>query len=126
MSESQTMQEQSTLEKISDDILNRISEFTEVTLKLPHTIFIGSLRHDGYKLTQSIPVSIEYENDVVIASFYDVDMYGVGNEIQEAITDLCSQIVEVYELYSQNEHRLGPVPEREWKYLQTIIRPVER
>ena len=125
MSETQTIEEQLTSERISA-LLNRISEFTEVTLKLPHTIFIGSLRHDWYKLTLPIPVSIEYEEDAVIASFYDVDVYGIGNEIQEAITDLCSQIVEVYELYLQNEHRLGSVPRREWKYLQTIVKPVER
>ncbi|MBM3234925.1 hypothetical protein FJZ31_01370 [Candidatus Poribacteria bacterium] len=104
--------------------LNRIAEFTEA-LKVPHTIFISDLRHDKYKLTQPIPVSIEYEDDTVIVSFYDVDVYGTGDDIQEAITDLCSQIIEVYELYSQNVNRLGPVPTREWKYLQTIVRPID-
>lgn len=123
VSESQTTQEQLTSKEISD-FLNRIAEFTEA-LKLPHTIFISDLRHDKYKLTQPIPVSIEYENNVVIASFYDVDVYGTGDDIQEAITDLCSQIIEVYELYSQNVNRLGPVPAREWKYLQTIVRPID-
>jgi hypothetical protein len=52
-------------------------------------------------------------------------VYGTGDDIQEAITDLCSQIIEVYELYSQNVNRLGPVPTREWKYLQTIVRPID-
>ena len=123
MSESQTTQEQLTSKEISA-FLNRIAEFTGA-LKLPHTIFISNLRHDKYKLTQPIPVSIEYENNVVIASFYDVDVYGTGDDIQEAITDLCSQIIEVYELYSQNLNHLGPVPAREWKYLQTIICPID-
>ena len=85
--ESQTTQAQLTSKEIST-FLNRIAEFTE-SLKLPHTIFITDLRHDKYKLTQPIPVSIEYEDDTVIASFYDVDVYGTGDDIQEAITDLC-------------------------------------
>ena len=121
MSESQTTQEQLTSKEISA-FLNRIAKFT---LKLPYTIFISDLRHDEYKLTQPIPVSIEYEDNVIIASFYDVDVYGTGDDVQEAITDLCFQIVEIYELYSQNVSRLGPVPAREWKYLQTIVRSID-
>ncbi len=70
-------------------------------------------------------MSIEYEDNVIIASFYDVDVYGTGDDVQEAITDLCFQIVEIYELYSQNMSRLGPVPAREWKYLQTIVRSID-
>jgi hypothetical protein len=123
VSESQTTQEQLTSKEIAA-FWDRIAEFTE-SLKLPHTIFITDLRHDKYKLTQPIPVSIEYEDDTVIASFYDVDVYGTGDDIQEAITDLCSQIVEVYELYSQNLSRLAPVPAREWKYLQMIVLPID-
>jgi len=123
VSEPQTTQEQ-LLSEISSSLV-RIAEFTETALKFPHTIFISDLRHEAYKLAQPIPVSIEYEDGVVIASFYDVDVYGTGDEVQEAITDLCAQIVEVYELYSQNASRLGPVPAREWKYLQTIVHPID-
>ncbi|MBM3239078.1 hypothetical protein FJZ31_22525 [Candidatus Poribacteria bacterium] len=51
------------------------------------TIFIGDLRSDEYRLNTSIPVTIEYDEDTVIASFYDVEEYGVGEDLEEDLEE---------------------------------------
>lgn len=57
-------------------------------LRAPKTIFVDSLRSDLYRLSHAIPVAVEYEEDTVIASFHDLDLYGLGDEVSEAIDDL--------------------------------------
>lgn len=85
------------------------------------TNFIGDLRSDEYRLNTQIPVTIEYDEDTVIASFYDVEEYGIGEDLEEALSDLCAGLVEYYESLEENVHCLGPLPTRHWKYLKTLI-----
>ena len=85
------------------------------------TIFIGDLRSDEYRLNTPIPVMIEYDEDTVIASFYDVEEYGIGEDLEEALSDLYAGLVEYYESLEENAHCLGSLPERHWKYLKTLI-----
>jgi hypothetical protein len=85
------------------------------------TIFIGDLRSDEYRLNTPIPVTIEYDEDTVIASFYDIEEYGIGEDLEEALSDLCAGLVEYYESLEENVHCLGPLPARHWKYLKTLI-----
>jgi len=85
------------------------------------TIFIGDLRSNEYRLNMPIPVTIEYDEDTVIASFYDVEEYGVGEDLEEALSDFCAGLVEYYESLEENVHCLGPLPARHWKYLKTLI-----
>ena len=85
------------------------------------TIFIGDLRSNEYRLNTPIPVTIEYDEDTVIASFYDVEEYGVGEDLEEALSDLCAGLVEYYESLEKNANCLGPLTVRHWKYLQTLI-----
>ena len=85
------------------------------------TIFIGDLRSDEYRLNTPIPVTIEYDEDTVIASLYDVEEYGMGEYLEEALSDLCAGLVEYYESLEENVHCLGPLPVQHWKYLKTLI-----
>ena len=80
------------------------------SLRPPKTIFVDSLRSELYRLSHAIPVTIEYEEDTVIASFYDLDLYGLGDEIPEAIDDLCAMLIEYYEMLLEDGRCLGPLP----------------
>jgi hypothetical protein len=90
-----------------------------------HTIFIQNLRHPVYQLRHPIPVLIETDEDVIIATHYDIDMYGTGDDVQEAISDLCAGIIEYYESLKDDEDNLGPLPAQEYAYLNQIIMEVE-
>ncbi len=94
------------------------------SLRAPKTIFVDNLRSNGYRLSHALPVTVEYEEDTVIASFYDLDLYGLGDEVSEAIDDLCATLVEYYEMLLEDGECLGPLPHKHWQYLQTLVTPV--
>ena len=84
-------------------------------------LFISDLRSEKYALNRPIPISIRYDATDVIAKFYDVDMYGVGKDVQEALDDLCAGLVEYYESLATSEEKLGPLPARDWCFLKELI-----
>ena len=63
----------------------------------------------------------QYDVDVVIATYDDIDLYGTGDDVQEAISDLCTAVVEYYEGLKENENRLGDIPDQEYAFLKQII-----
>jgi hypothetical protein len=92
--------------------------------KIPETHWIQNLRRLSYHLRQPIPVVIERDGDVVIATYDDIDLYGTGADVQEAISDLCLAIVQYYEGLKENESRLGDFPAQDYAFLKQMI--VER
>lgn len=84
-------------------------------------VYIQNLRHPNYVLKESIPISLELEENKVIASYYDIDMYGSGDNEEEAINDLCEVVVEYYESLKEDQGKLGPLPEKHWLHLRRII-----
>jgi hypothetical protein len=95
--------------------------------KAPHVgkvIFIQNLRDTRYRLKQAIPVFLETTDDTVIATYYDIDMYGEGEEEQSAINDLCGAIIEYYESLLEDVDNLGPMPKQELDFLRGIIEKV--
>ncbi|MCZ6676606.1 MAG: hypothetical protein O7E52_05080 [Candidatus Poribacteria bacterium] len=108
-------------------IIHQIVESTirSALSKIPETRWIQNLRHPSYQLRQPIPVVIEREGDIVIAAYDDIDLYGTGTDIQEAISDLCAAIVEYYEGLKENENRLGDLPTQEYVFLKQMIIEVQ-
>ena len=89
--------------------------------RFPETRWVQNLRHPSYQLRQPIPIVIEREGDVVIATYDDIDLYGTGADLQEAISDLCAAIVEYYEGLKENEGDLGDFLAQEYVFLKRII-----
>lgn len=85
------------------------------------TIFIQNLRNTQYRLKQAIPIYIELVEDAAIASYYDIDMYGEGDDEQSAIDDLCGAIIEYYESLLEDPDILGPMPKQELEFLRNLI-----
>lgn len=83
-------------------------------------IFIGTLHSEDYVLRKPIPVSIEHEEQVYVASNYDLGLYGYGDTENEAIDDLRESIIGCYEDLKQ-EKELGPIPSRMMAYYEEII-----
>lgn len=84
-------------------------------------IYIQNLRYPTYVLKSPISIALEFEENQVIASCYDIDMYGSGSNEEEAIDDLCEVIVEYYESLKEDKDKLGPIPRKHWIYLERII-----
>lgn len=51
----------------------------------------------------------------------DIDLYGMGNNLEESINDIKSMIIELwYDLHSEKD-QLGPIPRRQLATLSQVI-----
>ena len=89
----------------------------------PYTIFIQNLRHPSYRLRHPIPVLIERDDDIIIATYHDVDMFGTGTDVPEALSNLCAAIIKYYETLKDDEGNVGSP--QEYAFLKLIIVEVE-
>jgi hypothetical protein len=74
---------------------------------------LNSLRDNRYRLKYPIYISLEYEDEQVIASFDDIEAFAYADNEFEAVDMLCKEIILLYEELSEDKENLGPLP-REW------------
>ena len=82
---------------------------------------INSLKKSSYTLNQPIYVSIETDEDTVIASLDDIEAFAYADTEFEAINGLCEEIVTLYEDLRANRDNLGILPEKWLGYLDSVI-----
>ncbi len=82
---------------------------------------VNSLRHPKYRLEKPIFISLEFDNDQVIASFDDIEAFSYADSESEAISLLCEEIVMIFEDLKQDKDNLGPLPAKWLQYLEDII-----
>ena len=92
------------------------SEFRQ----LPETHWVQNLRHPAYYLRQPIPILIERADDVVTATYDDIELCGTGDSVKAAMSDLCAKIVARYEELGES-----PAKSQEYTFLKRIIEEVE-
>ncbi|RKU07100.1 hypothetical protein C6502_17660 [Candidatus Poribacteria bacterium] len=92
------------------------SEFRQ----LPETHWIQNLRHSSYYLRQPIPILIERADGTVTATYDDVELYGTGDNVKAAMSDLCAKIVARYE-----ELRKSAAKSQEHTFLKQILEEIE-
>ena len=82
---------------------------------------INSLKKSGYALNQPIYISIETDEDNVIASLDDVEAFAYADTEFEAVNGLCDEIVTLYNDLRANRNNLGILPEKWLSYLDSVI-----
>jgi len=87
---------------------------------------INSLKKSGYTLNQPIYITIETDEDTVIASLDDIEAFAYADTEFEAINGLCEEIVTLYEDLRANRGNLGILPEKWLGYLDAIITTHEK
>lgn len=88
-------------------------------------ITILNLGHEKYLFKSPFPVNILVENDIYIATSYDLNLFGYGDSEDEAIRDLCESIIEHFEHLKNNQSKLGLLLKRDWNFLSRIIKEME-
>jgi hypothetical protein len=82
---------------------------------------LNSLKHPTYRLKTPVYISIEFENDQVIASLDDIEAFAYAETTSEAIDCLCDEIVQIYEDLKEHKDNLGLLPQKWYQFLQEII-----
>ncbi len=85
---------------------------------LPDHILLGSLRDGRLRVQSPITVKLTKEDQRVIAEATELDEFGFGTNLSEALRDLQRAIVELYFTLETEQDRLGPDLQKIWATLQ--------
>ncbi len=66
-------------------------------------------------------ITLEFEEDKVIASFDDIEAFSYADTASEAIDQLCGEIIQVFEDLLEDQENLGLLPGKWLQYLEEII-----
>lgn len=75
---------------------------------LPSTMLLGALRDPRLRLIAPLIITFECENDDIVAYCEELEEFGFGKHLTEAIEDLQAAIVEVYFALKEEKDKLGP------------------
>ena len=109
------------MEAVTENDTFDMGKATVIQLTQHTKIYLEDLFHAELQLIHPIPIFIETEGDTVIANYPPTVSYGCGEAKSEALDDLRLELVDLYNDLLKNSDHLGPLPQKWWNHLQTII-----
>jgi len=91
---------------------------------LPETMLLGALRDPRLRLLAPLTISLERENDDIVAYCEELEEFGFGTHLTEAIEDLQVTIAELYFTLKEENDRLSSNLIRIWDSLRQKIKEV--
>jgi len=88
---------------IRDTLELLFAQLQSVELQIPEDTFSANRHHT----VLGIPVTIERDNDLFTVTDYEINMYGVGSTIEDAIEDYKDFVKSYFEDLKANEDKLG-------------------
>ena len=87
-------------------------------------IDVKSLPGEPYTVLQPIRIKIERmgENDF-LASFEEANLAMSGETKEEALQNIIAEILDTFEMFSDEASRLGPEPSRQLRVMQKYLKP---
>lgn len=85
------------------------------------SIPINSLKHPQYILKRPIYITLETEDETVIASLDDIEAFAYADTEFEAVNLLCEEIINLYEDMKTDRENLGVLPMKWLQYLEEVI-----
>ena len=103
---------------LEDSLIRLVTPFVP---KVPEQLLLGSVRDGRLRVNAPILVKCTRENQDIVAEAVELNEFGFGDNISEALSDLQAAIVELYFTLDQEQDRLGPDLQRTWATLQEKI-----
>jgi len=95
--------------------------YSELALAIPEEVLLGSLRDGRLKVHSPIKVRFTTEGKHSIAEAVEINEFGFGGNISEAIADLQRTIAELYLTLEEEQKHLGKDLKGVWTVLQKKI-----
>jgi len=89
---------------------------------VPYHLEIRSLHDELLEIDSPIAVLVEEDEEQGIAYAPDIDVYGCGDDLVDALEDLRMSIVDLYYDLEQNKDKLGVDLKKICHYLSSIMR----
>lgn len=111
------------------DLIRRVAILENTVEKLNNlftvsNVTINTLGDKNWELKQPLNVAVEQRGiEDFVACLYDVDMYGYGETIPDALEDLKETIINQFEFLLQQNHKtaLGNLPKNQFEFLNSIL-----
>lgn len=104
---------------VADEISTTTSGIEEKVIEY-QTVFIASLNSESYTLKKPVPILIETEDKIFIASHCDLGLYAQADTEWEAVDALKELIIQFY-IDLLNEKELSPIPQKMMVYYREVI-----
>ena len=98
----------------------QISPF-HAKVRLPEEFLLGRLLDARLRVAQPLAVKVTRENRHVIVEATEINEFGFGANLSEALSDLQATVGELYFALERDADRLGPYLERVWLTLRDKI-----
>jgi hypothetical protein len=95
--------------------------FDTPRVDVPRKMLLGSLRDGRLRVVSPLHVKLTYEGKHTIAEAVDINEFGFGENVSEAIVDLQRTIAELFFTLEKEQDRLGTDLQRIWSILQEKI-----
>lgn len=89
---------------------------------IPYHLEIRSLHDDCLETDSPISVLVEEEEEQITVYAPDLEIYGCGYDLGEALEDLRGSIVDMYYDLDKDKDKLGVDLKKIWDYLSSITR----
>lgn len=87
----------------------------------PSHLLLGNLNHPTLRLRHPLNLLIEREDQWIIATYPELDEFGYGAHLTEAVEDFRQSVIELYLTLKAEHEYLGPDLQRVWQSLQELI-----
>jgi len=112
---------------MQENILTQ-DQYKDLSKKIIHAVDtryriipLNSLKHPKYHLKAPIYITLEFEDEKVIASFDYIEAFSYADTASEAKDLLCEEIIQIYEDLNEDQENLGPLPNKWFHCLEDII-----
>ncbi len=85
------------------------------------TVFVQDLGDAKLMLREPLAISIEQWPDSVTVCSYDTGEFAFAGDELTAIDELKALIVDLYFLLKEEQNNLGPLPQKYWNFLRSVI-----
>lgn len=101
--------------------LRRIEKNTE-RFRASQIVPITTVAPEPYEIRRPLFVTVEPSGEEFVASFFDANVYATGDTEEEAVSNLRTVLLDVFDsLSSEPEESLGPEPARQLAVLRQFI-----
>jgi len=99
------------------------SLFSRVPLHIQNMYYLREIDTPGYKLLRGVVLNVEMDSNDIVVYEANLNLYGVGNNVNDAVNEFVSMLVDMFEELVETEGILSYQLRRQLDYLRSIIAP---
>jgi len=84
-------------------------------------IYLKEINISGYKLKRAIVLNTQDVDDMKMVYDSHVNLYGIGDDLQEAVNEFVSMLIDLFKELSEEEQLLSERLRNQFNYLKSII-----